>query len=577
MTTKYILDFEENEVKSDVKFKKVGLRKPNRKASRPVIEKKIYVPNIVNDEHMLPPLKNQEEHISKILECLSSWAYFFDFSIPGSGKTHIALLVAKYLGLDALLVAPPGTFNHWETISKRIGVNIIDKISYQSLASSVGNTLNHPYLNRKYDGKNLIFEHTDHFDQILEKGILLIFDESSMTKNDTNRTIASAALMRRISCQFEKMPDEFKSRFIQLSGTPISNVNQMIVMLRNLGLISTTNVKYLVQKRGNDIIPTGMNLLKEKCEKIDYYQTQYIISKLSDNIGKENVYKVLISLYVEVLKPHISGGLPGPDLSGINLDIKNKFYRIDEDKLEKLDQDIRSMTNNMDLMYSIKGDRFNRKGNAYSIRIRCNQEKDDIIINKILKTLKKDPNRKIIILSKYVEILKIISEKLRHHKKDGVNSRYVTGDINIHLRNKFYDLFNEDSNKCNVLLLSKVGFHGINLQDTHGNRSRLILFLPDNDMEDTYQGIHRAYRVGAMSDCKVRMVYIYGLDFELRVIAALSRQSRANKMMLSEEVLDNTIYPDEFDCVSEGNYEYQVEMDSINQSQPFETYDVYRH
>ena len=582
MISNFIPNFDNKEGINITKFKKNGFKNTTKFHKKNKVQssyKKIEKYNVYdeyNNDDIMIPLKNQEEHLEKIINTYDEWAYYFDHSIPGSGKSCIALLIARRLGLDVLLIAPPGTFNQWEKEADYANVRIIDKVSYHSLASSNCNEINHPYLTKSYNGKNVNYEYTSYFDSLLNDGILVVFDESSMTKNDTNRSMACATLMKRISCQHEKLQDDFKSRFLQLSGTPVSNINQIIIMLRNLGLISSTDSRKLVCMRNKKIILTGMNLLKQKCDKIDSYQTEYIISKLDGDLGKNNVYKVIISLYICILKPIISGGLPGPDLSGINLDIKNKFYKIPDYNLETLNDDISQIIDGMDNALWIKNELNHKRGSAVKIRIRCNQEKVDIVVNKIIKSLNKNPSSKFIVLSEFVDVLKMINDRLLESYIDGINPRLVSGDTNKDIRNKIYRLFNKNSSECNVLLASKVVFHGINLQDTHGDRARTILFLPSSNMEDTYQGIHRAHRVGSMSDCKVRMVYIYGVEFELKVIAALSRQSRANKLMLNNDVINNTIYPDEFECVTENNYPYDINFE-IDNSDQFETYDVYNN
>lgn len=548
--------------------KKTSFKKPSVQPKK--LDKKYTCENAYKNmvEQYVDPvelLDSQKEELSKILKTYSWNSYFSELGAPGSGKTKLACAVAVELGLDILLVAPNNLHQNWLDEAATIGASIIECISYKKLCSIDNVQVKHPYLRKKINNSNYIkteYEIEEKFVELLYRGILLVFDEFSNIKNkNAEQSRACIVMTRKLIEEYTANKENMKSRLLLLSGSPITDVDQIENYLKTLSLIS--NVLKPFKKEKDKIITYGANNLIHKCLVIDKNFTYHILSTLYKDFSKENIKKVLISLYIEILKPYVSGELESPRFLNVNIDIKNKFYHCDDETMELLEEYKERYINFS--TYTESNIR-NKQMSIKEYQKPIDLIKTFIPIKCIPKILNKKPNTKFIIFCEYLCVVDKLKEKLKEYKL-GV----ITGSTILEERLRLINLFNKDSNECIILIAtSKTCSHGINLQDITGNRPRYVFNYTSSYSADVeYQKTMRTIRQGMNTDCKIRNLYIYGFDQELRIINSLCRQSVDAKIMFSKSRSDTYFFPDQFDNKIEGSNEiYKMKIEDF----VYETY-----
>lgn len=525
-----------------------------------VIKNKPKKIEVIEEElDLIEVLERQKPHLEKIAsvfqgsEHFSSFPFFIDTSKPGSGKTATACFTAKNHGLSMVVICPVGLKETWKREAKKVDVEIIAMISYQSLASNFGCNPKHGLLKRvdTYDAKNktkTVFHTTEAFEELLNTNVLLVFDEFSMIKTeDTGQAKSAGALCRRINHRHNTEFD-FKSRIMFLSGTPVSELKQIVGLLRTLGLLGMQ--KKFIFKKGT-VELGGIKPLVRLCNKINSKLTDSIVSTIHLDKSNQNVEKIIISLYVEILNPIISGGMIPPILKNIKMDIKNKFYTLEKKNFDQLEHDMNDLIDFVG--YDSPNDKMKKSFKYNTIkqkRRRCNIQKIPILVRLVHHVFSKKKNVKIIIACEYVTgILDELCIQLSQYKP-----KLVCGSIDLDERLKIYQLFNQNDDQCKLLLTSKTSYFGVEFDDKFGDYQRYTYILPDFSMEYIYQFSHRTNREGTKSDSKVRIVFVKGLEVEFNVLRSLSRQSFATKLLLDPNVVQNSVFPDD--------YQYKVEGDS---------------
>jgi hypothetical protein len=79
------------------------------------------------------PRPYQTHHIDSLVLSIQTHGVAKDGSDPGTGKTLVALFVAKRLGLKPFVVCPKALVSSWETWAARLGVQMITAINYEKL------------------------------------------------------------------------------------------------------------------------------------------------------------------------------------------------------------------------------------------------------------------------------------------------------------------------------------------------------------------------------------------------------------------------------------------------------------
>ena len=204
----------------------------------------------------LQPLPHQERHLNKMLSIFERHFAAIDVSPTGLGKTVIQFMLAKRLNLSMLVICPKTVEGVWRSHADMFGIQLIDVISYNSLAGTgpglVGNGLlrRKPQNSRKTkktksDIVNL-YEGTDHLYHCFNKGAnsseevgtLVVFDEFHMIKHgDSLAFNASLTIARAV-----QSTSNCYSRISLVSASPFDNAHDATQTLMMLGVIKSNEL-----------------------------------------------------------------------------------------------------------------------------------------------------------------------------------------------------------------------------------------------------------------------------------------------------------------------------------------------
>lgn len=553
--------------KNIAKPKNVEIKKKKKR-----IPKKEEDIECVNESIEIRIIERQQEEIDNIIKCYNKYPTYLEISTPGSGKTYISLEVARRLGLPVIIVAQSSLLDWWIKVAKNMGVEIEYSISYGKLCGKT-QFINNKLLRKRNSGKTIEYEVTEEYIEMLMKGVLLIFDECSMIKNRlAEQTKACRTISRKLTHLFNNN-DDFKSRSLFVSGAPITEIIHIVDFIKTIGFINCNKFYEIVKKKGvKQLKFVGIKPLVDLCSQIDKEETDYILSKLNDDQSANNFNKVIVSLYVEILKKEISGGIKSSNIENYKFDIKNKFYEMKKKDFEKIERIMYEMIDHIgyddEQGIFTKSNIKNKISTIKPFRSKINQAKIAIIFSECERVFNKYQNEKIIIATEYVAgIVDVLKNGLSEY-----GAEIIDGSVEISERKRIIDLFNEDSAKCKVLILSAAGYRGQNIHDQNGGYRHRMYILPDYSMEKQYQASYRGYREGLKSDFKVRNVFVKNLEIELRIIKSLTRQSCCAKLMLSDNVIQNSIFPDDYENKIQGEKE-KVKFE-IKNAKEFETYSL---
>jgi superfamily II DNA or RNA helicase len=461
---------------------------------------------------------------------------YIDTSKMGRGKTTIALWLAKQFGFSLLVICPVGVIDTWQSEARKYEVHLIDAISYQSLRSTEGHQPNHPYLIR-YDeysvsGRHsLEFDVTKEYSDLLNTGILVIFDEFQNIKNTTAQFKAAKTMIRAI------ITGGGKSRYGLLSGTPLEKEEQ-----------ATNLVKILGYHYNNK---TGLNEFIYACNFIDQVATQEVLSR----VPRGNKAGLVYELYRVILKPRLSGGIAPPQNITGEFDAKNGFYNIIPENQIALQQTFKRIREETGLINENEEEPVRMNLSTIQRLVKALVPIEQAKLYDMARVgrdiLNSDDHNKVIISVNYTKkSIPYLLELLQDF-----NPLTLTGQTKPKDRKPIQDLFNNDPDYRLLLMNTKVGGVGINLHDTTGLYPRFMLISPSYNLSDIAQAATRIYRDGLQSKATIRIFYgkVTG-PLEVRM-----RESLATKTGTLGGIIeyDPTI-------LLPGDYESEFEPDQID-------------
>src|SRR5438105_2271316 len=161
----------------------------------------IFLKKKMSDVHLL---EHQVEWSRKALSILHDYFGYIDVSKMGSGKTRIALWLAKKLELQLFVVCPVTIIPMWEALAQEFDIPIVLVISYQSLRGTKNQQPKHGFLIRhdvRLDSgiRQVSFETTEDYHELLNEGTLVVFDEIHNIKNNSTQYKACKALIHSMT------------------------------------------------------------------------------------------------------------------------------------------------------------------------------------------------------------------------------------------------------------------------------------------------------------------------------------------------------------------------------------------
>jgi len=491
---------------------------------------------------------HQRDHFARILGILSRIHLYIDGSAMGTGKTYIAAAVSQHFSLPCIVVCQLSARRIWQTVLGEHGIPVYDLpetggiISYDTLRSRAGHQPKHGLLTRVDNEDGAHFYPTVLFSQLVQQGVLLVFDECQKLKNTSDQHKAAKALIAHLYAVAGK------SRVAFLSGTFLDQEIQVVRFLRLIGFINSRN---LYTMRGGESQNQGLEELYDWARRIDAQGLERFLSDNPPVYTQRSIKEHIYNLFREVIRPKIMSVMPQPDINATN-DIKNGFYRLDDEDLQ---------------LY--------RKGmNALATTLRWNDDREEIQgkmhmgeITKALVTIQKAKagamirvakqflrermrdqagrvlTPKVILYSDYYDVIDRLLTELKEY-----NPLELTGRVTEDKRNKNIDLFQAGNDEYRLLIGNPVvGGVGINLHDTTGLFPRIMLIMPGYRGNELQQTTGRTYRLGANGMVKTRFFYGLADSREMSIMDALYRKGQVMKDLLPEQVEGGVIFPSDYE------------------------------
>jgi hypothetical protein len=481
-------------------------------------------------------------HCIRLVEILQTTFGYLDTSKMGRGKTYIALAVAMYFRLPMLVVCPNAAESVWQDAKKMSGSLIIDIVSIERLRSKRGCQPKHGYLTRIDSGKNkTAFEVTPKFTDLVERGIMVVIDESQFVRNNNAQYKATRALINHI------VFTGGRSRFALLTGSPLTESHQIINLLRMIGYIRSRKL-YVRDPNSGNLILKGLQEVIDICDRFDSETTARVL----ESVGyyPRHIKSLVHELYVQVINRFISSAAPAPPMT-IETDMKNGFYTLEPHLHAEFMNSIRDLevaTRYREEKESITRDKVSTiRGRVTPIRRRSEFLKASIFDRLAKEELERHPHTKVIIGVHFIDTLDALEHSLRDY-----HPLILRGSTDKKSeRGRRIRLFQNDPHARLLLCIIKVGSISISLHDREGKYPRVLLLSPGYDLLELYQATHRVIRDGTKSDVKVRMIYVKGGELEANILRALSRKSGDLKSVLIRN--DDVILPDDYETIFEAD------------------------
>ena len=496
-----------------------------RQPSRLVLEQP-GIPEIVLDTHQVP-------WAIQVQNMLAHYHLYLDTSEVGTGKTFVALHIAKKFNLQLFVACPPTLTEMWTTESRKYGIKLIDVVSYAVLRGNTNKQPNHPYLTRTDwktpEGKDKVkFIVTEYFQRLCNNGMLVIFDEVQKLKNSSAQFKACLELARTVH--------QYPACYLgMLSASPIDKELQILNLLRLIGYVKSSRLFYAPKNGPLELL--GMAELIERCAQIDPVKTS---THTTEPLTKASIPKVAFALYLDVLKPRLSGAMDSPSIEFKN-DIGSGFYNVATEDQERLRAAVQKLAR---AVSSASEDDMRRKqfGQITPALREIELAKVPLFIRLIREQLERDPTCKVSMGFNYTEPLLQVAAALKEYKPLIINGGIKSAD-----KGKVIAKYNDDSKARLTLNNISCTNAGISLHDKRGDAPRVAFISPSYNMTDIYQYTGRFYRYGTRSDVCTRLVY-GKLDNarESRIISSLILKSLVTMSVIEADKYRNYLLPSEY-------------------------------
>lgn len=473
--------------------------KPLASKSSKVVQKK--VPKV-----KLEPRPYQVDWFNRITEILVNSNGYIDTSDPRTGKTLgaiYAFLFFKDSFKTMTVICPPGVVHVWETECAKYGVKVSCITSYNKLCSKRGSQPSCGLLTREEKetetGKHkVVFSITDEYQEILDNGTLLVFDEISKIKNLNDTEKACAALVYPI------VNTETSSRFAFLSATPFETPKSAVIFLKMMGYIKHTDL-YNTEKNG-DLIFVGVKDLIDECRHFDKKKTKEIVDAATEagfsaKPGPE-MERLCYDLLDGVLKEHIAGYMTKPEDQGPKMTMRNGFFFISEGHDESLKKAIRKLSKAVDSLGGLDREQAIKQ---YAPAIEDAMLFD--LARVIRDEMEADEKKKFIICLNYPGSVDDLGKLLGTYLPLTIH-----GKTPVAKRPAMYKKFNEDPSS-RIIIMSTALTMGIALHDIKGDEPRDVYISPTHDLVGIAQAAKRAYGyVEGIEPTPVNVFIVYGKE-----------------------------------------------------------------
>lgn len=552
-------------------------------------------------------LGHQGDHAQRLMATLDRFRFALDLSTPGAGKTFVATHLAKELGVKhVVVVAPLSILPKWRSMEIEHGLPLRHAISYCSLRSVTGKQPKHGLLRREdtfstpttslspttdsagygaagqqqqqQGQQQTKFFATEAWNTLVREGVLLVVDEIQNVKNVSSQFLSVKELIRSILLATDAaIPTTVThpSKVLLLSGTPIDKPEQVVNLLRALG-ISTTRAlghfnpqtrrceakgfrqilrfvyEHLSLITDSNVPPSrAIALLLHTAEAVadTYEQYAYDVTAYSK---RDFFGTVLYQLFRDVILKVIGSKMP-PRASTNSVDKRNAFYQIEEEPMRRLLREGVSRlmnvtsfdegTQQVTINHADRGMTF--RGIARALQM-IETAKIPTFIRVARAALLENPNKKVVLCLNYTDSIIDIATALEEF-----GPLIVRGSTSERQRGEILSKFQRCDGKYRLLIgnLSCLST-GIDLDDKSGEFPRLALVSPNYSTITLHQLVYRFLRADTRSDSQVH--FVFGRAYvspdsklthmeELSVLNALSKKSGILRDVANATVTDSSL------------------------------------
>lgn len=464
---------------------------------------------------------------------------YIDTSRMGSGKTYVTLHLAKKFGFQLFIVSPVSVMEVWKRTAAEYGVGIVAIISYQSLRSQKNHQPKHGYLQRidtvtEGNVHQVHFLPTEPYVSLVKRGVLVIFDEIQNIKNNSDQYKACTALLRPVL-------EGGVSRWGLLSGTPFDKEEHAMNLLRLINYIRAHRM-YYVDKETGRFVPEGIQELIDSCLFIDRPRTEAIVAL--NPPSRHTVSHLAYTLFVEVVKPNISGAMPKPDTIDAVFDVKDGYYKINRESEKMLREglgDLAAATRYDETRGTVTMQADNIGAVTKALVVIENSKVVDFarVAGSILTSV---AGSKVIIAINYTSTIGLLKPLL-----ESFSPLILNGQVKPDMRARIVVAFNNDVNVRLLIMNTMVGGVGISLHDIVGNSPRYMLINPGYKMLDVVQATGRIYRDGTKSAATVRLFYGRGSNMqETGILRAMAKKSQVLMSTLEQDMSEDLVLPGDY-------------------------------
>ena len=424
----------------------------------------------------------QEDHARKLADALIKYGCAKDGSDTGTGKTVVALSVARDLQLTPFVVCPKSVVPAWKEWIQKFDFPV-HVYNYEKLIR--GTT---EFYKRKG---------TQRFWTLHPERVLLIFDEDHRCKGakSENAKMMIAAKSRGLST-------------LSLGATSCTNPVEM----RALGYLLD-----LHNDRG------WWNwCLKNGCKRGTFGGLQFMGSKAALKRIHDHIYKLGQGSRLKItdLPP---GSFPEGVIipEGYDVGAASEIDEIYDDLKSKLDE-----------IEHKKSD----DDSALTLQLRARQEVE-ILKVPVLEELARDAleaDNSVVIFVNFKDTLEALLRRLSGLHEISIIEGSQTGVV----RELEVKRFQRDESRI-CLVMTQAGGTGLSLHDEHGEHPRVSLISPSFSAVDLRQALGRIHRAGAHSPAVQKIIFAEG-TVEMRV-CRLVRQKLNNIDLINDNEMNPII------------------------------------
>jgi hypothetical protein len=493
----------------------------------------------------IPPSKNieifpeQRSHLERVFQILENFYYYMDGTLPGGGKTHIASAVAEKLDLAMIVFAPATASMVWDAAIVEYGLKYVNLptgpiITYDCLTAKNGYQPAHGLLTRidTKDQTNPTFVPTKRLTELINSGILIVFDEFQKVVNKNHKALAAKAILG----QFLSINPE-KSRIAFLSGSILDKSEHAVNALRMLGFYTNP---LLYRKRGPNVTLVGIQEILDKVSAIDPSGVRRFVEEHEFIPNPDESKEYVLMILSELLKPLFVSIMPIPISEG-TLDIKNGYFKMSREEEQVYNNYLDDFSDILE--YNEVTNTVNRRkeNEASFLELLCSIQcckksitsrvASEILNSKMFDEQGEPLFPKVIIFCSYNEVIDHVSKTLAHYRP-----LVLRGQTSKFDRKLFIDRFNEPNSNYRLLVANiDVGGASVNLQDTTGRFPRFSFIMPTLKVRTLFQAANRTYRRGLKGKASVRIVYGKSGKRETEMMTAIVSKGRVLKNIHSEQ------------------------------------------